>query len=137
MTPATPRYAHTIPPTAATAAILNNTICISLLSFGFVPLAVIIFYHIHPCNILARFTDFRKYLKKFFGQKLNIGSNQPQMLTTIAQLKNAQPAPTIRAAIMFIPSFTEYFYLLFFLLLAKMNYREACCGAYARADHHC
>ena len=40
MTPATLRYVNTIPPTAATAAILNNTICISLLSFGFVPLAV-------------------------------------------------------------------------------------------------
>ena len=44
---------------------------------------------------------------------LDIGSNQPQMLITIAQLKNAQPAPTTRAAIMFIPSFTEYSYLLF------------------------
>jgi hypothetical protein len=46
-------------------------------------------------------------------QELNIGSNQPQMLTTIAQLKNAQPAPSIKASIMFIPSFTEYSYLLF------------------------
>jgi hypothetical protein len=45
--------------------------------------------------------------------ELNIGSNQPQMLTTIAQLKNAQPAPSIKASIMFIPSFTEYSYLLF------------------------
>ena len=30
---------------------------------------MIIFYHIHPCNILARFADFRKYLKKFSDKR--------------------------------------------------------------------